>query len=1023
MSSVPLTLSLNVSSSVPSFSTGGITNERNQENVEEYNLLAQIGTGGRRRKRAALDPVAVEMTGVTGLPLTTTLQSEASQTTCAVGSAYTTIFSAPGREDVYIKQTKEERNIMLALHRKEQESLPALPLEQIVFLFWGSEDLIKEGVAEINSRESFGIGTVNDPRLGVNQTERNACSTCHLDNMNCPGHQGYIKLPVPLYNPLAYGWIPKLRNCICGGCGGLFLNRTQMAELGILNITNLDDRLKLIEKYSKNKLCPRSRNLCKNNNVLGTNCVQSCGVGSGVGVGVVGGGGSVGGFGVTLPPGLQQGEIQPCLPNPIFRADSIKSKKQLTYICPGDTTKTERVSPIEETIKVFSSVSVEDAELLGFSNGAHPMKFIMTAVPVIPPCVRTASFREGMTGPSLIEDLYKDIIRYAQLYLEDPTKRDKIRRSLINLIEAIVDNSDGKYGKGRVAFKGVKSTVQGKKGLVRGAAMGKRVNFAGRTVAGPDPSLKFGQIGVPLAWASILTVPVTVTNFNRNALQELFKAGKVMRVQPKGKQGQTKTVSKEMIDTYSLQIGDRIHRWLQDGDYVIAGRQPTIHKASMMGFEVVLRSQYTLTYPLPISTPFNLDFDGDETTIHVPQDEESMAEVRSLMNVKQCITSSESNRPMIGLVMDSLTGAYLLTSKDPDVPLDIWNDCLLNITSTDALPSLNERLMRHKVKPYSGKALFSALLPFDFSYRKDDVLIVEGVLIQGVIKKDYIGTKQGSIIQELWRRYGRERTSMFITDATWVIDRWLTSYGFSVGLTDCYPEDPRFKQITEEEITRAKMLVQQMGTKLSDPIEAERQEKHIIAQLNKARDATYTRASSILPESNALNVMVASGAKGAKFNIAQITTMLGQQFFFGERIKPTISGGTRCLPYFEENETLPEARGFCVNSFGSGLNVAEEIFHQAASRQGLMDTALKTAITGYTYRRFVKAMEDLFVYGDGSVRNPAKQIVQFSYGDDGFDAGELQFIKFEEEEIPFFANVNELVSSINASYGWFPGEY
>ena len=974
----------------------GIGNEINQQVAQaqlaplEINLLSQVGTGNRRRRKVVLEtPIpsipsttpTIQLTTPT-ISLTTASTCEANQQQFPQLSIPKSISQSQTLEDILIKPTAEQRRQIINLSKKEEDELPIFSPEQILIVTWSSEDIIKEGVAEINSRESVNdIGTVNDPRMGV--SSRSLCSTCNLDNANCPGHFGYIKLNTPIINPMMYRFVARVANCICNSCGGLLVTKSQLKELGILNCTDLDIRLKLIEAASKNKLCSRREAPSPS------------------------------------PSTLTVGEIRACTPNPIYKSNSLKLKRQLIYTLPGDNTKTERVRTIDDLIKIFSSISIEDAEVLGFSNGNHPLKWIMTAIPVIPPCIRTASFREGITGPSLLEELYKDIIRVNSLYAtEKPEKRDNVRRDLINLVEALIDNSDSKYGRGKMAFKGIKMVIQGKKGLVRGSAMGKRVNYAGRTVAGPDPSLKFGQIGVPSQWAPILTVKVTVTNFNQLALQKLWDAGKVVRIEFKGSHDQTKLVNENMKKNYQLKVGDRLHRWLTSGDYVLAGRQPTIHKASMMGFEVVLKEQYTLTYPLPISTPFNLDFDGDETTIHVPQDEESMAEVRSLINVKQCITNSESNRPMIGLVMDTLTGSYLLTQKDPNIDLDIWNDCMTLITSPDDLPSLNERLRKHKVRPFSGRALFSAVLPYDFYYSKDDVLITNGVLIQGVLKKTYLGTKAGSIIQELWKRYGRERTATFITDATWVIDRWLTNYGFSIGLTDCFPSDPKFRQIAEEEITRARMLISQMGVKLTDPIEAERQERHIVAELNKARETSMKRAAELLPEGNALSIMVASEAKGAKFNIGQITTMLGQQFFGGERMKPTLSGGTRCLPYFEEDDMLPEARGFCTSSFTSELGPAESFFHQFASRQGLMDTALKTAVTGYTYRRFVKAMEDLVVETDGSVRNPAGQIVQFTYGDDGFDAGELQFVKFEEEDIPFFINLNQVVGQINSKYGY-----
>ena len=44
---------------------------------------------------------------------------------------------------------------------------------------------------------------------------------------------------------------------------------------------------------------------------------------------------------------------------------------------------------------------------------------------------------------------------------------------------------------------------------------------------------------------------------------------------------------------------------------------------------------------------------------------------------------------------------------------------------------------------------------------------------------------------------------------------------------------------------------------------------------------------------------------------------------------------------------------------------------------GLIDTAVKTAETGYIQRRLIKAMESVMVNYDGTVRNAVGQVIQF----------------------------------------------
>lgn len=57
-------------------------------------------------------------------------------------------------------------------------------------------------------------------------------------------------------------------------------------------------------------------------------------------------------------------------------------------------------------------------------------------------------------------------------------------------------------------------------------------------------------------------------------------------------------------------------------------------------------------------------------------------------------------------------------------------------------------------------------------------------------------------------------------------------------------------------------------------------------------------------------------------------------------------------------------------------------------REGLSDTAVKTARTGYIQRKLVKAIEDVKICYDGTVRESSGTILETSYGEDNL-AGEF----------------------------------
>lgn len=159
-------------------------------------------------------------------------------------------------------------------------------------------------------------------------------------------------------------------------------------------------------------------------------------------------------------------------------------------------------------------------------------------------------------------------------------------------------------------------------------------------------------------------------------------------------------------------------------------------------------------------------------------------------------------------------------------------------------------------------------------------------------------------------------------------------------------------------------------------------------ELNRARDNAGKSAEKSLKEHNNVKQMVISGSKGSFLNISQMTACVGQQNVEGKRIP--FGFKDRTLPHFTKDDHSPESRGFVENSYLRGLTPQEFFFHAMGGREGLIDTAVKTAETGYIQRRLVKALEDVAAKYDGTVRNALGDIVQFCYGEDGMDGAKLE---------------------------------
>lgn len=641
-----------------------------------------------------------------------------------------------------------------------------------------------------------------------------------------------------------------------------------------------------------------------------------------------------------------------------------------------------------------------------------------------------------MTAIFLISSLFKKVRRVFSITPSDnaleQAKREKnnseiniLSEKLLSHLKRLTNGTDESI-EGRTV-KGIKQLLQGKEGILRFNVQSKRVNFSARSVASADPTLKFGQIRVPYVISKYLTQPVRVAAYNQSQLQQLLQEGKINYITPAKTSSTDRMIKKDErfrvqpvhIERYQLQIGDVVERWLQNGDYVVFNRQPTLHKQSMMGAEVVIGSDLTIGASLSYTTPLNLDFDGDELVLHSPQTLEALAEIQTIMNVKHCIMSGQDNRPVMGLVLDGLSGSYLLTDPNTMMTPGMFNDCLMMLTENSQLTSLRKRLERHSVPYYSGRALFSSLLPEDFYYKHDTVVIVNGVMTQGRLSKKTVGASSNSIIHMLWKEYGAERTANFITDITFVINRWYSQRGFTVGLQDCVVNDPTVQKQINTIIEKARIRVRAMGEEVvSDPLQEERRQRQISIYVNEVQATIGKEIKKTLKPDNAFQVMIESGTKGTEANLAQISGALGQQFFMSERIKPVLTGNTRTLPYYRDDIEL-ESRGFVTHSFLDGLSGPELFQHYAASRQGLMDTALKTSESGSMHHSIVKVLEDMKVATDGSVRNGRNIIFQYSYGEDGFEPSELIPFKTNVGSIASFINVDYSVGKINAKYGFF----
>ena len=273
------------------------------------------------------------------------------------------------------------------------------------------------------------------------------------------------------------------------------------------------------------------------------------------------------------------------------------------------------------------------------------------------------------------------------------------------------------------------------------------------------------------------------------------------------------------------------------------------------------------------------------------------------------------------------------------------------------------------------------------------VQIDNGELIQGIVCKRTVGNTSGGLIHCIWNEYGPQTTMYFLSYCQRLVNNWMLLSGFTVGISDII-SDTKTNEKIKETMDAVKREVQEtLVTAQKEELECqpgkgmiESFESKANSALNKARETAGKYVQESLKSTNHLKNMVLAGSKGNVTNISQIIACVGQQNVEGKRIP--FHFNKRTLPHFVKDDYGPESRGFVENSYLAGLTPQEFYFHAMGGREGIIDTAVKTSETGYIQRRIIKALEDVMVKYDGTVRTSTGNILQFLYGEDGM-AGEL----------------------------------
>jgi len=377
-------------------------------------------------------------------------------------------------------------------------------------------------------------------------------------------------------------------------------------------------------------------------------------------------------------------------------------------------------------------------------------------------------------------------------------------------------------------------------------------------------------------------------------------------------------------------------------------------------------------------------FDGDEMNIHIAQSIQAKNELKRIANVKFQIIGAKDSNPIIGCVQDALSGCYLLTKIDHKIS---GRDAINFLCNTSSETKFNI----DKNKTYSGHEIFSHIIPEGINniVIKNDKKTLEinnGNLLVGILTKATLSTVKNSIIHIIWDKYGPDKTRKFIDDAQRLALIFLNYRGFTFSIRDCINENKKVEEQIKESIKNKILEYKVMLTQYEndiDQLNPDIIESNLSGELNAFSSDIGNTLFNSLNVSNNLFACIESGSKGNHMNLQHIMGCIGQKSVEGKRIKKKVEN--RSLPIFHKDDDTPEARGFIKNSYYSGIQAYEYFYDAMGGREGLIDTAIRTAKTGYIQRQLIKGLEDLIIKYDNTNRNSNNTIIQYIYGENGID--------------------------------------
>lgn len=607
--------------------------------------------------------------------------------------------------------------------------------------------------------------------------------------------------------------------------------------------------------------------------------------------------------------------------------------------------------------------------------GIQPASMCVTVLPVIPPDLRPmVQLTGGRFATSDLNDLYRRVInrnnrlkKLMELNAPEVIRRNE-QRMLQEAVDALIDNSSARSGRAVAAtgqrrrLKSLSDMLKGKQGRFRQNLLGKRVDYSGRSVIVSGPELKIFQCGLPKMMAL-----------------ELFKPFVIGQLIDKEYAHNIRSASR-MIEVGEIVVWDALDEVIK-GKYVLLNRAPSLHRLSIQAFQpVLIEGKAIQLHPL-VCKGFNADFDGDQMAVHLPLSDAAQDEARTIMASNKNLLKPADGSPILHIEQDIVLGCYYLTYERPGS----------ESKKQAVFSSLNEALMAYDAEyvtlqskvtiPFRGKRtestlgrfIFNEIFPEDFAFQDE-----------AMTKK-----KLSQVMSSVYQLYGQDATAEIADNLKTLGFRFATKAGISMGMGDFVDIKDIESILAQAEDRAAKVSEQYDQGFITDE---ERYRLTIETWTDADAKGQQALAKQFANEDNAMSLSVNSGARGSIVQVKQIIGSVG--------ILSDATGRAMELPI--------------KSNYRDGLNPLEYFTSSRGQRKGLIDTALKTADSGYLTRRLVDVAQDVFTINDDD-GDPGIAMYRADAAEIGVSYSSRLEGRFAAENIASYTKKGQLITQADAS--------